>query len=110
MYTRSNSFSLLFPEGNTEFVSQQPVFFGDLQMEGILKAILSRYSGFDLQKFFYTIPGSVNTIRYRQDIYRDLEKNDFLILVFKRVSDKMVESETCYQYFRQMEDEIKRGS
>lgn len=110
MNTRSNSFSLLFPEGNTEFVSQQPVFFGDLQMEGILKAILSRYSGFDLQKFFYTIPGSVNTISYRQDIYRDLENNDFLILVFKRFSDKMVESETCYQYFRQMEDEIKRGS
>lgn len=25
-------FSLLFPEGNREFVSQQPAFFEDLQM------------------------------------------------------------------------------
>ena len=110
MNIRSTFFSLLFPEGRTEFESQQPVFFGDLQMEGILKAILSRYSEFDLRKYFYTIPGSVNTIYYRQNIYRDLEKNDFLILIFKKFSDRMAQSEKCFQYYRQTEDEIKKGS
>lgn len=109
-YGSARFFSLLFPEGRTEFKGQQPVFFGDLQIEGILKAILSRYNGFDLGKYFYTIPGSVNTIHYRQDIYRDLEKNDFLILVFKKFSDKISESEKCFQYYRQTEDEIKKGS
>ncbi len=110
MNIRSTFFSLLFPEGRTEFESQQPVFFGDLQMEGILKAILSRYSEFDLRKYFYTLPGSVNTIYYRQNIYRDLEKNDFLILIFKKFSDRMAQSEKCFQYYRQTEDEIKKGS
>lgn len=110
MNIRSTFFSLLFPEGRTELESQQPVFFGDLQMEGILKAILSRYSEFDLRKYFYTLPGSVNTIYYRQNIYRDLEKNDFLILIFKKFSDRMAQSEKCFQYYRQTEDEIKKGS
>ncbi len=109
-YGSDRIFSLLFPEGNPEFVSQQPVFFEDLQMEGILKAILSRYSGFDLRKYFYTVPESVNTIRYRQDIYRDLEKNDFLIIAFRKFSDKMSESEKCFQYYCQTEDKIKKGS
>lgn len=110
MNRKKTLFSLLFPGTEAEFVNQQPIFFGDLQMEGILKAILSRYSGADLRKYFYTLPGSVHTIRYRQDIYRDLERNDFLILVFKKFSDRMADSEKCFQYYRQAEDEIKKGS
>ena len=31
-YSCYRIFSLLFPEGNLEFVSQQPVFFEDLHM------------------------------------------------------------------------------
>lgn len=110
MSNRNTFFSLLFPEGRAELENQQPVFFGDLQMEGILKAVLSRYSEFDLRKYFYTLPGSVSTICYRQDVYRDLEKNDFLILIFKKFSDRMAQSEKCFQYYRQAEDEIKKGS
>lgn len=104
------NFSLLFPEKQGQYKTLQPVFFGDLQLEGILKAILSKYMEFDIRKYFYTIPGSYETVRFRQEIYRDLEKNPFMVPALKRYTNLLLESEKCFRFYRQVDDAVKRGS
>ncbi len=103
-------FSLLFPEKSIPYETIQPVFFADLQLEGILKAIVSKYMEFDIRKYFYTIPGSVHTVRFRQDIYRDMETNPFMIPALKRYTNLLLESEKCFRFYRQIDDAVKQGS
>lgn len=103
-------FSLLFPEKCSQYETIQPVFFADLQLEGILKAIVSKYMESDIRKYFYTVPGSVHTVRFRQNIYRDIEKNPFMIPAFKRYANLLSESEKCFRFYRQVDDAVKQGS
>lgn len=103
-------FSLLFPEKCEEYVNIQPVFFSDLQLEGVFKAIVSKYMEFDIRKYFYTIPGSVHTVQFRQDIYRDIEKNPSLTVALKQYMYRILESEKCFRFYRQMDEEVKKGS
>ena len=46
------SFSLLFPAEFPACRSTPPVFFEDLQLEGIFRAIVSKYMEFDIRKYF----------------------------------------------------------
>lgn len=104
------TFSILFPEKQIEFQMVPPRFFQDLQLEGILKAVTSKYMDFDIRKYFYTIPGSADTIRFRQKIYKDIENNPFLVTAFKQYIYRIQKSEICFGYYKQVEDTIKKGS
>lgn len=106
----SQYYSLLFPEKCSHFEIMQPVFFGDLQLEGILKAIVTKYMDFDIKKYFYTLPHKKETIRFRQNVYRDMEKNNHLIIGLKKYTNLILEAEKSYKYFLQVEDDIKKGS
>lgn len=110
MQIKKSYFSLLFPENCRQYELMQPVFFADLQLEGILKAILSKYMEFDIRKYFYTIPGSVHTVRFRQNIYRDIEKNPVMVPAFKRYTNLLLESEKCFLFYQQVDDAVKQGS
>lgn len=110
MIHNTNTFSILFPEGYSEFQVIQPVFFQDLQLEGILKAITSKYMGFDINKYFYTLPNSQRTILFRQNVYKDLEKNPSMVTALKQYIYRIQESENCFRYYLQVEDMIKKGS
>lgn len=103
-------FSLLFLEKCRKFDSTPPVFFVDLQLEEVCRAIVSKYMEFDIRKYFYTIPDTIETIRYRQDIYRDLENNEEMILSLKKYTNRLLTCEKCFRFYRQVEDEVKKGS
>lgn len=107
---RDPDFSLLFKEKCCKLESIQPVFFADLQLEKICKAIVSKYKDFDLKKYFYTLPHSQQTVLFRQNIYRDLEQNPFMITALKQYTNRILACEKCYQFYCQMDDEIKKGS
>lgn len=103
-------FSLLFPEKCNKFEFIQPVYFADLQLESICNAISTKYLDFDIKKYFYTLPRGTETIKYRQEIYRDLENNDFMILNLKKYTNRILACETCYSFYKQVIDEVKKGS
>lgn len=103
-------YSILFPEKCHCFEEIQPVFFGDLQLDGILKAILSKYMEFDIRKYFYTLPGSAATVLYRQNVYRELEQNPSLVVVLKQYTSLLLESERSFRFYKQMDDKVKKGS
>lgn len=102
--------SLLFPERCNQFEVIQPVFFGDLQLEGILNAIAAKYMDFDIKKYFYTLPHNAETVYFRQNVYKDMEKNAFLITGLKRYTNLIAEAEKSYKYSLQVDDTIKKGS
>lgn len=105
-----STFSILFPKKKTELQCIPPAFFEDLQLAAICKAIVSKYTDFDVQKFFYTLPGSTDTIPYRQNVYRDLERNPSMAVALKQYSNRLLQCENCYQLHRQAEDKEQKGS
>ncbi len=104
------SFSLLFPAEFPAYRSTPPVFFEDLQLEGIFRAIVSKYMEFDIRKYFYTIPDSPETVRYRQEIYRDLEHNAKMLTGLKQYTNRLLACEKYFRLSRQAEDQLKKGS
>lgn len=107
---REDRFSLLFPDGSPSYRSTPPVFFEDLQLEGIFRAIVSKYMEFDIRKYFYTIPDSLDIVRYRQDIYHDLEQNENMLSGLKKYTNRLLTCEKCFRFYQQAEDELKKGS
>lgn len=110
MKTTRKNFSILFPEGCSKFEVIQPVFFSDLQLEGVLKAIISRYMEFDIRKYFYTLPKSQMTTLFRQKVYMDIEKNPSMIVALKQYTNRIHESEKSFRFYQQMDDKVKKGS
>lgn len=69
--------SILFGknEGNPkEEVFEIPPFFVDLNLDQVIDAITAGKQEYDLKPFFYTSLKEVDTVRYRQEIMQDLEK------------------------------------
>lgn len=103
-------FSLLFPQGCRKYESLPPAFFGDLQMDGICRAIVAKYKEFDILKYFYTIPDSLHTMQYRQKIYQDIEQNSDMIVSLKQYMNQISACMTCFSHFQQVKDPVKKGS
>lgn len=103
-------FSLLYLQECKHYETLPPAFFADLQLEPVCSAITSKYMDFDIRKYYYTIPNSSRTIRYRQEIYKDLERNSDIILPLKKYTGLLLACEKCFSFYCQTEDEIKKGS
>lgn len=103
-------FSLLDLQECNRYESLPPAFFGDLQLDPVCSAITSKYMDFDIRKYYYTMPDSSRTVRYRQEIYKDLERNSDLILPLKKYTGLLLACEKCFSFCCQTEDEIKKGS
>ena len=72
-------YSVLFPteeSANMPRNQKEPDCFSDLQLDRILKAVLPDYGEFQLEEFFYTPVTDRETVRYRQEIMRELEDPD----------------------------------
>ncbi len=53
--------------------SQEPAFFGDLNLDQLVAALLRERAEYDLAPLFHTLPRDVETVAYRQEALRDLE-------------------------------------
>ncbi len=87
-----------------------PVFFSDLQLDKIIKAIIAKYTEFDIRKYFYTLPSNIETVVYRQEIYKDISSNPNLFLGLKLYTNRLLEARKAYRYYLQSDDDIKKGS
>ena len=67
---------------------EAPVFFVDLNLDQIIDAITVGKQEYNLKPFFYTPLNAIDAIKYRHEIFRDLE-NKKLFEDIKSFSQKM---------------------
>lgn len=82
--------SILFPNTVPPETVAEPTFFADLNLDQIVEAITAPKQEYNLKPFFYMPLHDIDTITYRQEIFRDLE-NDDLLRNINRFSRKMAE-------------------
>lgn len=71
--------SILWTKGQTGHLAEEdPDFFVDLNIDQIINGITAAYGDYDLRPLFDTIPESIETVRYRQEIFRDLQNMETL--------------------------------
>lgn len=73
--------SVMFPE--TEMVSERqakepPAYFRDLYLDQIVATITAGMQEYALESYFFTPLNDEGTIRYRQEVMKDLEREDLL--------------------------------
>lgn len=69
--------SILFgnPELATDVAQGQPDFFSDLNLDQIVDSIVAGRDEYNLRPFFHTPLHDIETINYRYDVLRDLDKH-----------------------------------
>ncbi len=67
---------------------EAPVFFVDLNLDQVIAAITVGKEEYNLQPFFYTSLTDIDAIKYRHEIFRDLE-NEILFEHIKAFAQKM---------------------
>ncbi|MBP2073137.1 MutS-related protein [Thermoanaerobacterium butyriciformans] len=77
----------------------EPVFFKDLNIDQIVDTITFGRNEYNLKPFFYKSPNDIETIKYRQEIMRDLENNE-LFKCIKSFSEK----------FQHMREDLKQAN
>ncbi len=84
--------SILFPPNlhyQEMVTSNLPDFFLDLNLDQVIDAITAYKQEYNLKPFFYNSFLDLNTISYRQAIFRDLESANTLASI-KKFSDKII--------------------
>ena len=56
-----------------ELEPSEPAYFGDLNCDQIVKAVIAEWEYYDLARFFYTPLKGVDAILYRHEVMKDLE-------------------------------------
>ena len=96
-------YSVLFPEQKRiprGGQSTEPECFKDLNLDQVVRAILTGYRGFGLEDLFFTPLSDAETILYRQDVLRDLE-DDGLRGLFTDFSRAIFELDTSMARIRE---------
>jgi DNA mismatch repair protein MutS len=76
--------SIMFPPGMEESrreVTDQPACFVDLNLDQAVAAIVARWNEAVLRPLFHSTYRNEHTIRYRQEIFRDIERPDIFPLL-----------------------------
>ncbi len=61
-----------------EGAAEEPVFFGDLNLDQVIASITAGKQEYNLRPLFYTPVDNVNTIQYRHEVMQDLEGKTLL--------------------------------
>lgn len=81
--------SILWYDGlKVHLAEKDPDFFVDLNIDQIINGITAAYGDYDLRSLFDTMPESIDMVRYRQEIFRDLQNLDTLATL-KEYSTRM---------------------
>lgn len=101
--------SILFLDGQSA-IKQEPDFFHDLQLDYLLRQIRGYSRSYSIEPLFYTLPKDIQTIHYRQEIYRDLFRDNSLTDAIGHFCQIMQESRRTYNLSLESEDTICAAS
>jgi DNA mismatch repair protein MutS len=76
--------SILFDRAQDATASEpdhEPAFFGDLHLDQIVASLTHGRADYELAPFFYRPLHSVESVRYRHHVLRDLERNEIIAAV-----------------------------
>lgn len=76
-------------ETHLQETNQTPACFADLNLDQVIDAVTAKKGEYNLKPFFYAPPDDVETIRYRQEVLRDLQDEAWLAQV-KAFAEGMV--------------------
>ena len=77
--------SILFKDGRPTGAvdgASEPEFFGDLNLDQITDSIVRGRNEYNLKPFFYVALADVESIGYRHEIFRDLERGEIASVVY----------------------------
>ena len=83
--------SILFKDAGDDkpaVAHEAPAYFADLNLDQIVDAVTAGRQDYDLKPFFFTSLQDIDAIRYRQEIFRDLE-NEALFAQVSAFAQKM---------------------
>jgi DNA mismatch repair ATPase MutS len=95
---RFKMLSILFTNENDRIKvknAQMPECFGDLYLDQIVNSVTSKKEVYNLKPYFYVKLEDIDSIKYRQEIMRDLE-NEELFENVKKFEDKMLTMKKCF--------------
>lgn len=101
--------SILFessPDGEGS-PAEEPAYFSDLNLDQVVAAITAAHDGSDLAPWFYAALHDVDAVRYRQEVLRDLERDDVAGVV-RRFCEGMRELRDCLELSRRLRDVYQR--
>jgi DNA mismatch repair protein MutS len=81
------------PAGVDVDALEEPDFFGDLNLDQVLEAMVAGREQYELRPFFYAALHDVGAVRYRHEVLHDLEKPDVhaAIVEFGKTMQRMRE-------------------
>ena len=94
--------SILYPANNSDALSnspEMPDFFVDLNLDQVIDAITERKQEYDLKPFYFSPLADIETINYRQEVFKDLE-NESVFDAVRLFAEKMVH---VRRYFNMLE-------
>ena len=68
--------SVLYADGDDVSGAEEPPFFGDLNLDQVVGAIVAGRDEYELRPFFWTPLRDVGEVEYRHQVFRDLETDD----------------------------------
>jgi DNA mismatch repair protein MutS len=83
--------------------AEEPAYFGDLNLDQIVAAIAYRKDAYELPPFFHAPLSDVEAIRFRQQVFSDLERPEVRALADAFAARKLVERHRSEQ--RSMRDD-----
>ena len=97
--------SILFGHTEPELMKETPAFFKDLQLDYLIDRIMEQVDGYQIHPYFYTLPGSEDVIRYRQQICQDME-SEALCAVLRVFCRRMAESRKIHNLSLESKGEV----
>ena len=67
--------SILFPTDAPPLESEEPDFFADLNLDQVLASLTAGRELYELEPFFFSPLRDVEAVRYRHEVFRDLESS-----------------------------------
>ncbi|MHB1440062.1 MAG: MutS-related protein [Cuniculiplasma sp.] len=100
--------SILWPDGQKgNLAEKDPEFFVDLNIDQIINGVIEGYGDYDLRPVFGTMPKNIHTVRYRQEVFKDLQNPDNIAFLkgfsskMKGVNMRLFRIEELYEYQKQ---------
>lgn len=101
--------SILYADTNPEINKIAPAFFQDLQLDYLLGLIERSAKDYDIRQYYYSFPGSVDLIKYRQNVFSDLS-NVQLKTAIKTFCFTMQKSRAALDLCNQSEGAVQSAS